>query len=73
MYNVSDELKSKLNSNTVTSTARLTFSDPQLVIDENNLVSLKLRDYCYNEGRIIGTNIAKDLEIVIKNNNFKIQ
>lgn len=73
MYNVSDELKSKLNSNTVTSTARLTFSDPQLVIDENNLVSLKLRDYCYNEGRIIGTNIAKDLEIVIKNNNYDLQ
>lgn len=73
MYNVSTELKNKLNSNSVTTTARLTFSNPQLVIDGNNLVSLKLKDCCYNEGRIIGTNIAKDVEVTIKNNNYDLQ
>lgn len=74
MYNVSDELKNILNTNSaIISTARLTFSDPQLVIDGDNLYSLKIKDYCYNEGRIIGTNIARDAEVEIKNDNYNLQ
>lgn len=74
MYIVSEELKDILNtSSAIISTARLTFSDPQLVIDGDNLYSLNIKDYCYNEGRIIGTNIARDVEVEIKNNNFDLQ
>lgn len=74
MYIVSEELKNILNtSNAIISTARLTFSDPQLVIDGDNLYSLKIKDYCYNEGRIIGTNIARDAEVEIKNDNYNLQ
>lgn len=73
MYQVSNECKQILNSNVVITTARVTFSDPQLVIDGENLSSIKIKDYCYNEGRIIGTNIARDVEMVIKNGNYDLQ
>lgn len=74
MYNISNELKAKLFlSNEITATAKLIFSDPQLVIDSTKLIALTLKDCCYNEGRIIGTNIAKDLEVQLYNDNYDLQ
>lgn len=74
MYNASAELRSKLKeSNVITSTGRLTFSDPQLIIEGQKLISIKIKDTCYNNGKIIGTNIAKDVEIEFYNDGYDLQ
>lgn len=74
MYNASAELRAKLKeSNVITSTGRLTFSDPQLIIEGQKLISIKIKDTCYNNGKIIGTNIAKDVEIEFYNDGYDLQ
>lgn len=79
MYNnISEEAKNKFDSNAITTTGRLRFpsiliDNLPLIIDENNLVSIKLKDNCYIDGKIIGNCIAKDVEIELINNNYDFQ
>ena len=63
MYAVSEQFKQKINSDTVAATARITLISDNTVIDGENLVSVKIKDYCYNNGSIIGTAMAKEAEI----------
>lgn len=38
-----------------------------MIIDSNNIISVKLKDYCNDNGNIIGTAMLKELEIELKN------
>ena len=76
---VSEEAKQIVRSNLITTTARLTFKDffpdnienPDLVLLGDVLTEngLKIADYCYNNGKLIGTAMVKEAEIEIKNPN----
>ena len=72
MYIVSNEFKEVVKSNAVISTARITLVADGTVLDGENLVSVVIRDYCENEGAIIGTTMCKEAEIELINNNFDL-
>lgn len=72
MYTVSDEFKNIVKSNAVTAVARITLATSNTVIDGNQLVSVSIKDYCYNNGNIIGTTMCKEAEIEIINNNYDL-
>lgn len=38
-----------------------------MIIDSNNIITLKLKDYCNDNGNIIGTAMLKELEVELKN------
>ena len=80
----SNEFKNAVKSNSITSTARLTFKEffsdgTDLVIGEENITQdggLTIMDFCYNDnnGQLIGTTMTKEVEIEIKNpNNYELE
>lgn len=72
MYNISDELKTAMQSEVIITTARITVLDDNTVIDGNNLCTVKITDKCYQDGVIIGTAMCKELEIELINDNFDL-
>lgn len=76
MYtNISNEFKQAVRSNSIISTARLTFpSLDNLVIGGSLLQDCTITDNCYNDGQLIGTTMSKEAEIKIDNSNgYKLQ
>lgn len=72
MYTVSNEFKEMVKSNAVIATARITLVADGTVLDGNNLSSVSIRDYCNNNGTIIGTTMCKEAEIEIINNGYDL-
>lgn len=73
MYNnISNDAKTALKSRVVTTTARITLTSNNQVIDGNNLVNVTITDQCYQDGVIVGTAMAKEVEIELINNNYDL-
>lgn len=72
MYTVSNEFKEIVKSNAVAATARITLVADGTVLDGNNLSSVSIKDYCNNNGTIIGTTMCKEAEIEIINNGYDL-
>ena len=72
MYTVSNEFKENVQSNAVVATARITLVADGTVLDGNNLASVSIKDYCNNNGNIIGTTMCKEAEIEIINNGYDL-
>lgn len=73
MYsNISNDAKVALKSNVVTLTARITLTSNEQVIDGNYLQNVTITDQCYENGVIIGTAMAKEVEIELIDNNFDL-
>lgn len=73
MYNnISNDAKTALKSRVVTTTARITLTSNNQVIDGNNLVNVTITDQCYQDGVIIGTAMCKEVEIELKDNNYDL-
>ena len=72
MYTVSNEFKEMVKSNAVVATARITLVADGTVLDGNNLASVSIKDYCNNNGAIIGTTMCKEAEIEIINNGYDL-
>lgn len=75
MYtNVSDEFKEIVKSNAITASAKLVFDSLGITIEgqatdalKSSLSDISITDKCYNSGQLIGTTMAKEVEINIKN------
>ena len=72
MYTVSNEFKEVVQSNAVIATARITLVADGTVLDGNNLSSVSIKDYCNNNGTIIGTTMCKEVEIELINNEYDL-
>lgn len=73
MYNnISNDAKTALKSRVVTTTARITLTSNNQVIDGNNLVNVTITDQCYENGVIVGTAMAKEVEIELIDNNYDL-
>jgi len=78
MYSdVSEQFKKGVKDRVIISTAKLTFKDffpddleqPDLVLNNSNISDngIKISDYCYNNGQLVGTAMTKEAEIELKN------
>lgn len=75
MYtNVSEEFKEIVKSNSITASAKIYFPSLDLWIaaksDENvnsSLVDLVITDNCYDDGKLLGTTMSKEVELKIIN------
>lgn len=78
MYSdASEQFKKGVKDRVIISTARLTFKDffpddleqPDLVLNNSNISDngVKISDYCYNNGQLVGTAMTKEAEIELKN------
>ena len=68
MYNnVSNKFKTAINSNSVMTIAKLTYVDTNIAMPQKYLKKVALKDYCNDDGKIIGTTMCKELEIRISN------
>lgn len=70
--NVSDDYKNAIKSNAVIGTAKITIinnNGENTVLDSDILQEVTLKDYCYDEqnGNLIGTTMAKEVEITLIN------
>lgn len=72
MYTVSDKFKEVVQSNAVVATARIILVADNTVIDGNDLTSVTIRDYCNNDGVIIGTAMSKEVEIELINRGYDL-
>ena len=73
MYNnISNDAKNALKSNAVTTTARITLTSNNQVIDGDYLQNVTITDQCYQDGVIVGTAMCKEVEIELINNNFDL-
>lgn len=73
MYNnISNDAKTALKSRVVTTTARITLTSNNQVIDGNNLVNVTITDQCYQDGVIVGTAMCKEVEIELIDNNYDL-
>lgn len=73
MYSsISEEAKQALKSNAVVTTARITLTSNNTVIDGTHLCTVKIIDQCYENGVIIGTTMAKEVEIELINDNYDL-
>lgn len=74
----SEEAKKAVVSNSITTTAKLTFSDyyregQDLVIEENiTNDGISLKDYCSKDGKLIGMVSSKELELKVSNDNYDL-
>ena len=74
----SNEAREAVVSSSVTTTAKLTFSDyygeGQDLIIENNITSdgISLKDYCSKDGKLIGMVSSKELELKVTNDNYDL-
>lgn len=80
MYQVSNDFKNAIKSNTITTNAKLTFYDyygegEDLILTGSNLTdnALHISDYCCDDGKIIGIVASKELECeIINGNNYDL-
>ena len=75
MYsNVSSNYRDTIKKRNVISTAYLRIIDDNIIIPASDISIVKLKDYCNDEGKIIGTAMSKELEFVLYNNsNYDLQ
>ena len=73
MYSdISNDAKTALKAKDVTTTARITLTSDNTVIDGDNLTSITIIDQCYENGVIVGTAMCKEVEIELINNNYDL-
>lgn len=74
----SNEARKAVVSSSVTTTAKLTFSDyyeeGQDLVIEKNITSdgISLKDYCSKDGKLIGMVSSKELELKVTNDNYDL-
>mgnify|MGYP004650650145 CR=1 FL=1 len=74
----SNEARKAVVNSSVTTTAKLTFSDyyeeGQDLIIEKNITSdgISLKDYCSKDGKLIGMVSSKELELKVTNDNYDL-
>lgn len=73
MYsNISNDAKAALKAKAITTTARITLTSNNQVIDGNNLITVTITDQCYENGVIVGTAMCKEVEIELIDNNYDL-
>lgn len=75
MYiNVSEQYKKAIKKRNIISTAYLKIIEDNILIPVSDISTVKLKDYCNDNGKIIGTAMSKELECVFYNNsNYDLQ
>lgn len=71
MYKTIQAFKDAISAETVASSALITLPD-NTVLSDDELTELKITDKCYDDGKLIGTAMSKELEVKIINDNYDL-